>query len=188
MKPTEQQLQDIYEEAVSAECAENQGEEMATFDLMCKLDEIGGLAHFIRNMIDVMRAPRVFIDGSIAEGDMDKLLSELKNSGPGEIIPVPQAKNELPEGFTNEHGRVNAILGNGKVMIGDVHWDDEGSHGVYFSPVPYSAPVGHDFSPEVDGLMTTDVGAVFVVKSPEVAPLITLRDAVDRAISAFDKQ
>ena len=90
MKPTEQQLQDIYQEAVSAECAENQGEEMATFDLLCKLDEVGGLAHFIRTMIDAMRAPRVFIDGSIAEGDMDKLLSELKNSSPGEIVPVPR--------------------------------------------------------------------------------------------------
>ena len=56
MKPTEQQLQDIYEEAVSAECAEKQGEEMSSFDLLCRLDEVGGLAHFIRTMIEMARA------------------------------------------------------------------------------------------------------------------------------------
>lgn len=56
MKPTEQQLQEIYEEAVSAECAEKQGEDMPSFDLLCRLDEVGGLAHFIRTMIEMARA------------------------------------------------------------------------------------------------------------------------------------
>lgn len=40
--------------------------------------------------IKAAEAPLVFIDGGISLGDMDKLLSELKNSSPGEIIPVPR--------------------------------------------------------------------------------------------------
>lgn len=55
MKPTEQQLQDIYEAAVSAECAAKQGVEMSSFDLLCVLDEVGGLAHFIRTLIEEVR-------------------------------------------------------------------------------------------------------------------------------------
>lgn len=78
MKATEQQLQDIYEKAVSAECAEKQGVEMSSFDLLCALDEAGGVAHFIRSMIETVRAQKVkpvaFIDGNVSPADMDKLI------------------------------------------------------------------------------------------------------------------
>lgn len=58
MKPTDQQLQEIYEEAVSAEVAVQKGTEMALFDLLCKLDDVGGMALFIITMIDDLRATR----------------------------------------------------------------------------------------------------------------------------------
>jgi hypothetical protein len=92
VKPTEQQLQDIYEEAVSAECAEKQGEEMSSFDLLCKLDEAGGLATFIRTMIDTLRAtrsqqPTAYLnDAHLGRGHVEGEVGE-EGDAPG-MIPV----------------------------------------------------------------------------------------------------
>lgn len=92
MKPTEQQLQDIYEEAVSAECGDKQGVEMARFDLLCKLDEAGGLAHFIRTMIDTLRAtrsqqPTAYLnDAHLGRGHVEGEVGE-EGDAPG-MIPV----------------------------------------------------------------------------------------------------
>lgn len=83
MKATEQQLQEIYEEAVSAEIADRNGVEMAYFDLLCKLDEVGGMATFIRTMIEQVRAANtdremlkrlaVILSGSDAPGEIRSL-------------------------------------------------------------------------------------------------------------------
>lgn len=83
MKATEQQLQEIYEEAVAAEIATQNGTEMALFDLLCKLDEVGGMANFIRSMIEQVRAANsdremlkrlaVILSGSDAPGEIRSL-------------------------------------------------------------------------------------------------------------------
>lgn len=96
MKPTEQQLQEIYEEAVSAECAEKQGEEMSSFDLLCKLDEAGGLATFIRTMIDTVRAtrnqqPTAYLnDAHLGRGHVEGEVGE-DGDAPGDDPSLPRA-------------------------------------------------------------------------------------------------
>lgn len=58
-KLTDEQLQEIYGEAVSCELAEKNGAYMASFDLLCKMDDVGGTAHVVRKLIDMLRAERV---------------------------------------------------------------------------------------------------------------------------------
>lgn len=53
---TPQLLQDIYDEVVAAEYASRAGAQMADFDLLCKADEAGGIAHVVRKLIDMVRA------------------------------------------------------------------------------------------------------------------------------------
>lgn len=55
-KLTPQLIQEIYEEAVSAECFERENVDSACFDLLCKMDEAGGLSHVVRKLIDMTRA------------------------------------------------------------------------------------------------------------------------------------
>lgn len=54
-KLTPQLIQEIYEETVSAECFETENVD-ACFDLLCKMDEAGGLSHVVRKLIDMVRA------------------------------------------------------------------------------------------------------------------------------------
>lgn len=106
MKPTEQQLQEIYEEAVSAECTEKQGEEMPSFDLLCRLDEVGGLAHFIRTMIEMARAgqrqqePVADVVAWHKEGEERTcdIRWRRHDVAPGPLYAVPQAP-EVPAGY-----------------------------------------------------------------------------------------
>lgn len=58
-KLTDERLQEIYGEAVSCELAEKNGAYMASFDLLCKMDDVGGTAHVVRKLIDMLRAERV---------------------------------------------------------------------------------------------------------------------------------
>lgn len=58
-KLTDEQLQEIYGEAVSCEVAEKNGAYMASFDLLCKMDDVGGTAYTVRKLIDMLRAERV---------------------------------------------------------------------------------------------------------------------------------
>lgn len=51
-------LQDIYGIAVSGELAEKRGELMSSFDLLCKADDVGGIGHAVRKLIDMLRAER----------------------------------------------------------------------------------------------------------------------------------
>lgn len=53
---TDELMQDIYDEAVSAECFERRNVDSACFDLLCKMDEAGGLSHVVRVLIDMARA------------------------------------------------------------------------------------------------------------------------------------
>ena len=55
---TDDFLQDAYVVAVSCEVAEREGAYMASFDLLCKLDDAGGTAHVVRKLIDMLRAER----------------------------------------------------------------------------------------------------------------------------------
>lgn len=57
-KLTDEQLQEIYGEAVSCEVAEKNGAYMASFDLLCKMDDVGGTAYTVRKLIDMLRAER----------------------------------------------------------------------------------------------------------------------------------
>lgn len=57
-KLTDEQLQEIYGEAVSCEVAEKNGVYMASFDLLCKMDDVGGTAYTVRKLIDMLRAER----------------------------------------------------------------------------------------------------------------------------------
>ncbi|WP_454767282.1 hypothetical protein [Citrobacter freundii] len=57
-KLTDEQLQEIYGEAVSCEVAEKNGAYMAPFDLLCKMDDVGGTAYTVRKLIDMLRAER----------------------------------------------------------------------------------------------------------------------------------
>ncbi|WP_052574844.1 hypothetical protein [Escherichia coli] len=58
-KLTDERLQEIYGEAVPCELAEKNGAYMASFDLLCKMDDVGGTAHVVRKLIDMLRAERV---------------------------------------------------------------------------------------------------------------------------------
>ncbi|EKO1175620.1 hypothetical protein ACEU8V_000016 [Escherichia coli] len=55
---TDDVLQDIYDVAVSCEPAEQNGAYMASFDLLCKADDVGGVAYVVRKLIDMLRAER----------------------------------------------------------------------------------------------------------------------------------
>ncbi|WP_228303808.1 hypothetical protein [Klebsiella aerogenes] len=55
---TESLLQELYSTAVSCEVAERAGAYMASFDLLCKADDSGGVAHLVRKLIDELRADR----------------------------------------------------------------------------------------------------------------------------------
>lgn len=55
---TDELMQEIYEEAVSAECFERASVDAACFDLLCKADEAGGLSRTVRVLIDMVRAGR----------------------------------------------------------------------------------------------------------------------------------
>lgn len=55
---TPQQLQDVYDVAVMAERARQNGKDMSDFDLLCKLDEFDGIAHVVRTLIDTVRSER----------------------------------------------------------------------------------------------------------------------------------
>ncbi|MDM8056565.1 hypothetical protein [Klebsiella aerogenes] len=55
---TESLLQELYSTAVSCEVAERAGAYMASFDLLCKADDSGGVAHLVRKLIDELRAAR----------------------------------------------------------------------------------------------------------------------------------
>lgn len=61
-KLTSELIQDIYEEAVSAECFERKNVDSACFDLLCKMDEAGGLSHVIRKLIDIARAKELKLE------------------------------------------------------------------------------------------------------------------------------
>lgn len=56
---TEELLQELYSTAVSCEVAEREGAYMASFDLLCKADDVGGIAHLVRKLIDTLRAERI---------------------------------------------------------------------------------------------------------------------------------
>lgn len=100
---TTQLMQEIYEEAVSAECFERENVDSACFDLLCKMDEAGGLSHVVRKLIDMTRAkevelqeyrktqkPVMFIDGDISPTDAEKLAAAIRdfNSEPVELFTV----------------------------------------------------------------------------------------------------
>lgn len=53
---TAELIQDIYDEAVSAECFERENVDAACFDLLCEMDKAGGLSHVVRKLIDMVRA------------------------------------------------------------------------------------------------------------------------------------
>ncbi|SAR16333.1 Eaa1 [Klebsiella pneumoniae] len=55
---TTELLQELYSTAVSCEVAERAGAYMASFDLLCKADASGGIAHLVRKLIDELRADR----------------------------------------------------------------------------------------------------------------------------------
>ncbi|MCB8420929.1 hypothetical protein KGG54_11625 [Klebsiella variicola subsp. variicola] len=55
---TTELLQELYSTAVSCEVAERAGAYMASFDLLCKADDSGGIAHLVRKLIDDLRADR----------------------------------------------------------------------------------------------------------------------------------
>lgn len=77
-KLTSELIQDIYEEAVSAECFERKNVDSACFDLLCKMDEAGGLSHVVRVLIDMARAPRAEITtgGYDLNGWVERLCDE----------------------------------------------------------------------------------------------------------------
>lgn len=102
-KLTPQLMQEIYEEAVSAECFERENVDSACFDLLCKMDEAGGLSHVVRKLIDMTRAkevehleylkaqkPVMFIDGDISPSDAEKLAAAIREFGsePTELFSV----------------------------------------------------------------------------------------------------
>lgn len=116
MKPTEQQLQDIYEEAVSAECAEKRGEEMSSFDLLCKLDEAGGLATFIRTMIDTVRAKQqpeltVFYKSMPESNGKENWTAILHRKGEGIQDGMTIDRSEYPERVLYAADRVRYLIG-----------------------------------------------------------------------------
>lgn len=53
---TTELMQEVYEVAVSCELGERNNAYMASFDLLCKLDDVGGVAHAVRKLIDMLRA------------------------------------------------------------------------------------------------------------------------------------
>jgi hypothetical protein len=58
---SEQQIQELYDLAVSAECEEKTPDGLSgenDFALLCKLDDMGGNGHVIRKLIDLARANR----------------------------------------------------------------------------------------------------------------------------------
>jgi hypothetical protein len=59
---TDELMQEIYEEAVSAECFERANVDAACFDLLCKTDEAGGLSRTVRVLIDMVRAGRAELE------------------------------------------------------------------------------------------------------------------------------
>ena len=102
-KLTPQLMQEIYEEAVSAECFERENVDSACFDLLCKMDDAGGLSHVVRKLIDMTRAkevelleyrkaqkPMMFIDGDISPADAEKLAAAISefNSESVELFTV----------------------------------------------------------------------------------------------------
>lgn len=115
MKATEQQLQEIYEEAVSAEIADQNGVEMAYFDLLCKLDEVGGMATFIRNLIDMVRnrGPEL----TVWYGDMPETngktnwtaMLHRKGQHPWEGITID--RSEYPDRVRYEADRMRHLIG-----------------------------------------------------------------------------
>ena len=116
MKPTEQQLQDIYEEAVSAECAEKRGEEMSSFDLLCKLDDAGGLATFIRTMIDTVRAKQqpeltVFYKSMPESNGKENWTAILHRKGEGIQDGMTIDRSEYPERVLYAADRVRYLIG-----------------------------------------------------------------------------
>lgn len=54
MTLTTEQIQDIYEAAVHVEAVGD--DQDAGFELLCKLDEVGGTGATIRKLIDMLRA------------------------------------------------------------------------------------------------------------------------------------
>ncbi|HHR0645635.1 hypothetical protein [Klebsiella pasteurii] len=58
-KLTEKLLQELYSTAVSCEVAEREGAYMASFDMLCKANDAGGIAHLVRKLIDMLRAERI---------------------------------------------------------------------------------------------------------------------------------
>ncbi len=96
-KLTDEQLQEIYGEAVSCELAEKNGAYMASFDLLCKMDDVGGTAHVVRKLIDMLRAERVELqERRKADSEREQVRSahaEWSQATFGDVGPVGPLKH-----------------------------------------------------------------------------------------------
>lgn len=114
---TPQQLQNIYDEAVAAECASKAGAEMADFALLCKADEAGGIAYVVRKLIDMARAvpelkTTVFIDGDLSSADAEKIAAAIRNwdreVAPDPLIVYPPLTDSKP--LSDQNGPLAGVI------------------------------------------------------------------------------
>ncbi|HCM1874265.1 TPA: hypothetical protein N3A16_002843 [Salmonella enterica subsp. diarizonae serovar 53:z10:z35] len=112
-KLTDEQLQEIYGEAVSCELAEKNGAYMACFDLLCKMDDVGGTAHVVRKLIDMLRAEWVELQELrrnylALRGEIEDVRSQLyeaenqANEYASELQDRRRADNDEPFGFVTK--------------------------------------------------------------------------------------
>lgn len=122
-KLTDEQLQEIYGEAVSCELAEKNGAYMACFDLLCKMDDVGGTAHVVRKLIDMLRAEWVELQELrrnylALRGEIEDVQSQLyeaenqANEYASELQERRKADNQEPAGYhvIKECGRVGCSV------------------------------------------------------------------------------
>ncbi|UAN49953.1 hypothetical protein KGP26_19595 [Serratia sp. JSRIV002] len=90
MTISSEQVQEIYEAAVHEEAT---GDEDASFDLLCKLDDAGGTGATIRKLIDMVRAR-----------DVDLLAVREAQSVPVgfQLVPVEPTEDMVIDGFESE--------------------------------------------------------------------------------------
>lgn len=128
---TPEKLQEIYEAAVHEEATGNQD---AGFELLCKLEDVGGIGATIRKLIDMVRAanreaqPVGYIDpsslktyrGQMAGGTWSpekRTLSGLNITLPFYLSApvVPDGYCVMPKALTAENGAKYALSGEFKV-------------------------------------------------------------------------
>ncbi|HBQ3897292.1 TPA: hypothetical protein MFC74_001277 [Klebsiella pneumoniae] len=116
---TTELLQELYSTAVSCEVAERAGAYMASFDLLCKADASGGIAHLVRKLIDELRADRAelqelrrsYLALRGENEDLQAQLYEAENRDAAELQERRKADSEsVAEVLSNRPGNGTSIV------------------------------------------------------------------------------